>query len=144
MKNIFVRSILFGLLLMALTLSAAKKKPKMAKVKPVGDKPSISRVEPRGIQRGIETKVKLVGTNFVGLTELVFSDPKLKAEILEEKDTIAWIKVTAASDLTRGDYDIFVKNEKGESGKVKLYVDDLPQVLEIATNEICESCPKFP
>src|SRR6187549_1721399 len=131
MKNIFIRLLACCLILSVLTLSAAKKKPKMEKAaKPVGDKPEITRLEPRGIQRGIETKVKLVGTNFIGLTDLKFSNPKLKGEILEDEEeepTEAWITVTAASDLARGAYDISVKNEKGESGKVKLYIDDLPQ-----------------
>lgn len=138
MKNILIRLLACCLILSVLTLSAAKK-PKMEKAKAVGDKPDISRLEPRGIQRDVETKVKLVGTNFIGLTELIFSNPKLKGEILEDEDekpTEAWIKITAASDLARGGYDISVKNEKGESGKVKLYVDDLPQFSEITTNKI--------
>lgn len=146
MKHIFVRAILCSLLLAALAVSAAKKKPKMQKPKPIDDKPGISQIEPRGIQRGIETKIKLIGTNLIGLASLNFSSPKLKGEILDdgaEKPTEAWMKIVAARDLPRGGYDFSVKNEKGESGKVKIYVDDLPQVSETATNEISE-LPQLP
>jgi hypothetical protein len=144
MKNIFLRVLAISLVLSALTISAAKKKPKMEKAKPLGGKPNITRLEPRGIQRGVKTKVKLLGTNFTGLTELTFSTPKLTGEILgDQTETEAWIKVTAAADLPRGDYEFSVRNEKGESDKVKLYVDDLSQVSEVATNEI-NPLPKLP
>ncbi|MEO7297644.1 MAG: hypothetical protein ABI042_03595, partial [Verrucomicrobiota bacterium] len=138
MKNIFVRSLAIVLIAATFTVSAAEKKPKMEKPKPVmvGDKPNISRLEPRGIQRGVATKVTLTGTNFAGVTEVQFSNPKLKAEIIEDEDekpTEAWIKITAATDLARGAYEFSLKNEKGESGKVKIYVDDLPQVYEDTT-----------
>ena len=131
MKMIFVRSILFLLLFGALTVSA-QKKPKAKPMKPIGDKPSITRIEPRGIQRGVETKIKLIGTNFVGLTELNFSNPKITGEVLEEHDTMALIEVTTSPELARGDYEFSVKNEKDESAKVKMFVDDLPQILEVA------------
>ncbi len=147
MKNILTRLFVIAFLLLALVVSAAPKKTKakMEKPKPIGDKPDISRIEPRGIQRGVETKIKLIGTNLVGLAELKFSNEKLKGEILEddEKPTEAWLKVTAASDLTRGGYEFSAKNEKGESGKVKLYVDDLPQVFEKPMDKISK-LPEMP
>jgi hypothetical protein len=131
MKNLFLRSIFFALVFGALTSLAAKKKPKMQQPKPVGDKPVVSFFEPRGIQRGVETKIKIVGTNLVGLTNVSFSNAKLKGEILDNKKaTETWIKVIAASDLARGGYEFSVKNEKGESAKQKLFVDDLPAVYE--------------
>ncbi|MEO6034735.1 MAG: hypothetical protein ABIQ35_05730 [Verrucomicrobiota bacterium] len=145
MKTILICLFVIALCVVQSTLIAAPKKPKMAKPKPVGDKPDVSRLEPRGIQRGIETKIKLIGTNLVGVSEVKFSNEKLHGEILEdeEKPTEAWITVTTPSDLTRGGYEFSLKNEKGESAKVKLYVDDLPQVLEIPAESISK-LPSLP
>ncbi len=141
MKNNSVRLLAILLILSASTLFAAKKLTK-EKPKPAGEKPEISRVEPRGIQRGVETKIKIIGTNFVGLTDLKFSQSKLRGEIIEDENaTEAWIQVKADSDLVRGDYDFTLKNEKGESGKVKIYVDDLPQIHE---GDPLSNVPKTP
>ncbi|MGI8965407.1 MAG: c-type cytochrome domain-containing protein, partial [Limisphaerales bacterium] len=143
MRTIFIRFLIVTILLMTLVAFAAKaKKPKKEKAKPIGEKPNISQIEPRGIQRGLETKIKLIGTNFLELTELKLSNPKLHGEIMEEEDekmTEAWIHVTPEKDLARGVYDLSVLNEKGESAPVKLYVDDLPQVYE--TNKVAAVYP---
>ena len=133
LTSILALALIFGV---ALEAPAAAKKPKKKMAEPkkkIGEKPDITLLEPRGIQRGVETKIKLVGTNFLGLTELKLGNKKLTGALdadADEKLTEAWIKVKAASDLPRGPYEISVVNEKGESAKVKLYVDDLPQVSE--------------
>ncbi len=145
MKNLFIRLLALVLILSAPSL-IAQKKPKMAKAKPAGDKPSISRIEPRGIQNGIETKIKIIGTNLIELTELNFSHTNLIGEILETDETNAtevWIKITASPELTRGGYDLWLKNGQGESGKVKIYLDDLPHVYEEDTNRSSRD-PKIP
>ena len=48
----------------------------------------------------------------------------------EPKATEAWIKITAALDLARGAYEVSLEAPGGESDRVKLYVDDLPQLIE--------------
>jgi hypothetical protein len=138
LKNICVVAVT---LLVVCSSIGAPKKAKMAKPKPkpIGDKPDITLVEPRGIQRGLETRVRLVGTNFIDLTEVKTSNPKLVAKLDGESDeaaTEAWINVKPAADLSRGAYDISVVNAKGESAKVKLYVDDIPQAQETKTNSV--------
>ena len=134
-----MRALKNGLLLMlicAIAASAAPRKPKkMPKPRVIGDKPDITRFEPRGVQNGIEIRVKLIGTNLVDLTEVKSSDSKLVAKLDGESDediTEASIIVKAAPELKRGGYDISVVNAKGESAKMKLYVDDIPQVEESA------------
>jgi len=47
----------------------------------------------------------------------------------EPKASEVWIKVTAAADLPRGPYEVSVEAPGGESGRLKLHVDDLPQVV---------------
>src|SRR5262249_29081062 len=75
--------LLFTALLFTLPLLAATKKPaKMApapKVPP--GKPEIFILEPRGIQRGAAAKIKLIGTNLIGLTELKLHNQQLKGEL---------------------------------------------------------------
>src|SRR5712671_1789796 len=130
------RVILLAVVVMAsLSVFAARKKPaKMAppsKVPP--GKAEIFQLEPRGVQRGVTARIKLVGTNLIGLTELKLHNPKLKGELLAEPEITtneAWIEITAAPDLARGSYEVSVKNTNSESSKLKLYVDDLPQAYE--------------
>ena len=103
------------------------------------DKPALVRAEPRGVQRGLETRIKLVGSNLVSLKELKLHNPKLSGSIAPEaepKSREAWIKLTAAADLPRGAYDISVIGPGGESGTLKIHVDSLPQMVEQATNAI--------
>ena len=96
---------------------------------PAPAKPVINSLEPRGLQRGVETKIKLTGTGLNTLTNVTFQVPQLKGELLPEARTNeVWIKVTAAADLARGAYELSVKNTAGESGRLKLQLDDLPQI----------------
>ena len=100
-------------------------------------KPELVRVEPPGIQRGVETKLKLAGSNLANVTQLKLHHSKLTGELMQEpepKAKEAWIKVLAASDLARGPYEISVEGPGGESSKIKLYVDQLPQVIEAESN----------
>ena len=102
-------------------------------------KPELVQAEPRGIQRGIETRVKLVGSNLVSLKELKLHNPKLSGAILtdsEPKAKEAWIQLTAAADLPRGAYEVSVTGPGGESGKLKIHVDSLPQIVEQTTNAL--------
>lgn len=121
-----------------LPLSAADPKPKAkAKAMPTpAGVPAITRLEPRGIQRGVETRLKLVGSNLVGLTNVTFHGPKLTgALLLDAKAGEVWLTVTAAPDLTRGSYELSVKSAAGESARVKLHVDDLRQAATPAKTE---------
>jgi len=102
-------------------------------------KPELTRAEPRGIQRGLETRIKLVGSNLLSLKELKLHNPKLTGVILtnpEPKAREAWIQLTAVADLARGPYEISVVGPGGESGALKMYVDSLPQIVEQETNLI--------
>jgi hypothetical protein len=128
-----LKLVLSSVLCLGLVASAhaAAKKPKMEKPKkPVGNKPDISQIEPRGLQRGVETTIKLVGTNLVGLSKMKFSSKQITGEIIEDENTHALIKIKTDATLPRAPYDLSVVNEKGESTKVKIYVDNLPVISE--------------
>ena len=134
MKTILALSFLATVFFLEPVLEAAP----TAEGKAAEGKPEISRLDPRGVQRGVEVKIKVFGTNLLGLSEVKFSNEKIKADILDidEKTTEAWITVLASPDLKRGDYEFSLKNEKGESARVKLFVDDLPQILETASDAV--------
>ena len=121
----------------SLPLSAADPKPK-AKAKemaPAGV-PAITRLEPRGVQRGVEVRLKLVGSNLAGLTNVTFHSPKLTGALLPDaKAGEAWLTLSAAPDLARGSYELSVKSAAGESARVKLHVDDLRQVTDTTKTE---------
>ncbi|MBI2928270.1 MAG: hypothetical protein HYY24_21585 [Verrucomicrobia bacterium] len=96
-------------------------------------KPELQRAEPRGRQRGAAHKLKLIGANLASLTELKLHHEKLKGALVKEgaQDDEVWITLTAPPDLALGPYEISVANAAGESGRVKIHVDDLPQTSEI-------------
>src|SRR5947208_2296191 len=84
------------LLLVAFDLFAAAKKPAKMKAPPKipPGKPEIFQLEPHGIQRGVAAKIKLIGTNLVGLTELKLHDDKLEGALLDDPPATtngAWI-----------------------------------------------------
>ncbi len=104
--------------------------------KPGQVKPEIFSVEPRGLQRGTTNRFKLTGTNLLGLTGLKLYDSKLRGQLLsapEPATNEVWIELSASADLARGPYEFSVQSTNLESTKLKLQVDDLPQVSETAT-----------
>src|SRR6266850_2996029 len=95
--------------------------------------PEIFSLEPRGIQRGTTAKIKLIGTNLIGLTELLLHNSKLGGELLKTPAPTTnevWIRIIVATNLSRGPCELSVKNTNSESSKLKLYIDDLPQIYE--------------
>ncbi|MBI3882382.1 MAG: hypothetical protein HY301_20280 [Verrucomicrobia bacterium] len=110
--------------------AAAAKKAAAVKAAMAG-KPVLTRLEPPGIQRGVATEVKLTGKNLGTLTSLKFSNPKVKGEIISagaKKPDEALVKITADASVPRAAIEATAVNAQGESEKVKLYVDDLPQI----------------
>ncbi len=90
------------------------------------------------MQLGTELTVKVTGANFLGLTAVKSDNPKLFVSLTNKAmatETDIWLKVKAATNLPRGDYDISLANEKGEGTPAKLYVGHLPHVFEPETNK---------
>lgn len=96
-------------------------------------KPELTRVEPRGVQRGMATRIKLFGSNLVNLAELKVHNAKITGTLEKSSNASAnevWASLTPASDLPRGAYEVSVLSAGGESSRLKLQVDDLPQLTE--------------
>ena len=100
-------------------------------------KPELNMIEPRGIQRGATTKVKLIGKNLADLSAATASNPMVKAEVVRDGagPDAAFVNLTADAQLPPGTYELFVTNGGGESGRVKVYADGLPQVQEQEPND---------
>jgi hypothetical protein len=93
--------------------------------------PGLSGVEPRGVQRGLPTMLKLSGTNLAGITNVATSNTKLRVSLLSATNAQeAPAMVEADVTLPRGAYEISARGPGGESDKVKVFVDNLPQMTE--------------
>ena len=104
---------------------------------PPAVKPEITAVEPRGIQLGATTRIKLAGKNLAEVTEAKAHQPTLKATLLPDPPPQAdavWVELSATKPLDPGGYNITVKSAGGESDRIKVYVEDLPQVAESEPN----------
>lgn len=103
----------------------------------VAPPPELVAVEPRGIQRGLTTRVKLAGKNLADIATAKFSDKRLVGRVLLDPKPVSaevWIEVTASGDLDRGKYEIAVTGPGGSSRNLQLFVDDLRQVVEAEPN----------
>lgn len=94
-------------------------------------KPELLRPEPRGVQRGIETKIKLLGKH-LGRADVVslFRGGKLfTAQQPQPGNETVMFSVKPQTDEPRGPWEVSVTTASGESARVKLWVDDLPQMV---------------
>jgi hypothetical protein len=122
-----------GLMVLGSVAQAQEKKAKMA---PAPAKPEITRIEPRGFQRGETVKIKVTGKALDQLTEIKLHNPKLTGQLLTNpapKATEAWLELGAAADLSRSAPEFSLVSKGGESARVKVFIDDLPQVYEAAS-----------
>lgn len=110
-------------------------------------KPELARAEPRGLQRGITTRIKLIGSNLLAATELKLANTNLTGKLEQTTNDAAgmrWVSLTAAGDLAPGPYEISVASKGGESSKLKLYVDDLPQLIEAEASTTSVTATNLP
>ncbi|MGE0610469.1 MAG: c-type cytochrome domain-containing protein, partial [Pirellulales bacterium] len=100
--------------------------------------PQLTSLSPRGIERGTATKVRLIGTNLAGATEVKSNNPLLTVKLVPptEQPSELSIEATAAADLPTGVYEVGVVTPGGASGMLKLYVDNLPQAVESEPNDL--------
>jgi len=127
------------LVLCAAATANAAEPAKKAAPPPV---PTISRIEPRGVERGTEAKVMLTGANLAAITNVTFSNTNLTATVLPDaKPAGASIFVKSSGSLARGAYEFSVKSAAGESSRVRLFVDDIPQFDEAANRAAAPAIP---
>ncbi|MBM3847989.1 MAG: hypothetical protein FJ405_17100, partial [Verrucomicrobia bacterium] len=94
-------------------------------------KPELTKLLPRGIQRGSEVLVELTGKNLEGVASLKIGHPGLKTVVVKPggHDKIS-VKLKVESSTPRGSYSLTAMGPGGESGELKIWVDDLPNFQE--------------
>lgn len=99
--------------------------------------PELARLEPRGLQRGVTTRVRLTGKNLLGVEKLDFGkshfDVKLVHNDSENAETVL-ADITPHADLARGRYDVRAITAGGKSKTLAIEVDDLAQQTETEPN----------
>lgn len=99
--------------------------------------PEIKSISPRGVWHGVPTRLKLAGANFTGVTNVQFSDPRLRVMFFEVTHANEInLRLEAEINTPPGGYEVSVRGPGGESAKVKLYVDHMKQVAEAAATNI--------
>ena len=119
-------------------------KPAPVAMKPKPAVPEITRVEPRGVQTGATTKIKLSGKNLAGIKSVKFNLAGLTATVVQdEKGTGAELTVVAEAKVPRSPVEMSVVTAAGETAQQKLLVDDLPQIVAPAAKEplVLETLP---
>jgi WD40 repeat protein/mono/diheme cytochrome c family protein len=113
-------------------------KPNAAKAKVAAAKPELVRLTPKGFQTGATTQITATGKNLAGITSSVASNPLIQIAITktDAAGTTVTLAVTAPKEVPRGAYDISIKTTAGETAKVKLYADYLPQQVATGIAEV--------
>ncbi|CAN5682323.1 hypothetical protein BH11VER1_BH11VER1_16680 [soil metagenome] len=106
-------------------MPAAKEMPKPAA------KPELLRLEPRGVQTGATTSVKVTGKNLTAVQSVNFSHVGLKASVVSvnKEGTQLMVDIVADKNVPRSQQDISLVTEAGATAKLKLLVDALPQTV---------------
>lgn len=121
------------------TGQAAPRQKPAAQAKPVKKAampalPELTRLEPRGVQSGAATTIKVTGRNLAGIKSVNFSTPGVNATVasIDTSGTSAELNISADAKIPRTQIEMSVVTAAGESAKKKVLVDDLPQVVASA------------
>ena len=96
-------------------------------------KPELDSISPRAMQSGTTAEFSLRGKNLTHLKAVLFTNPKIKAELLpasKSNAVIARVKISVDKALSRGTHELWGKNSGGESNRLKIHIGDLPQIFE--------------
>ena len=94
-------------------------------------KPEVTRLEPRGVQSGASTPVKVTGKALTGLKEVKIGHPGIKARIISVNTagTEAQLEIAAGKSVPRSQLPLTLITPAGETMAQKLFVDYLPQIV---------------
>lgn len=92
--------------------------------------PTLAKLEPRGFQSGVETVITATGTGLTAIKAIKTSDARVVAKVVEAKGTTLTFKLSSPKDLPRASYEVSVVTPNGETSKLMLYADDVPQAMK--------------
>lgn len=100
--------------------------------------PELRAVQPRGLWRGSPTLLRLTGAHLTDATNVIVSNPGLHAALRPTTNANELrVMAEAGTSLKPGEYELSVRGPGGESTKVKVFVDSMPQFDQTqVTNEI--------
>ena len=96
-------------------------------------KPELATPAPRGVERGVAAKIKVTGKNLGGATEAKAHRTGVQVQLLREPAPAAgeiWVEVRTDAACATGPVELSVVTTAGESNRVTVHVDDLPQRAE--------------
>jgi hypothetical protein len=102
-------------------------------------KPEISIATPRGIVRGTTSRVRLTGKHLDRLRDVRAHADGIATRLLGDESAdaaSAWIEITPSATTPRGAYEISVSGENGDSGRLRFWIDDIPQHVEAEPNDL--------
>ena len=103
-------------------------------------KPELASVEPRGLERGVPGRLRLVGKNLLEPTSVKFDRGQFTTKILaptgDPSPSETLVEVTPAPDTPRGRYKLSIVTEAGASNEIAVEVDNLPQQVESEPNAV--------
>lgn len=111
---------------------AVKPKAKPA-AKPA--KPELTRFDPPGFQPGVKTRIRAIGKNLMGVKEVKSADARVKAKLAEDGASPV-IEIESDAALPRGTYELSVVTSGGETARMKVLADELPQMTTLPEKAI--------
>jgi len=101
--------------------------------------PQLDGVNPRGVQRGTETTIELVGRRLEGPLELVIYDPGITVLELESQGAAKVLaRIRINKDARLGEYRVRLRTKWGWTALRTLFVGALPCVEEKENNSLFE------
>lgn len=95
---------------------------------PPPPKPVLTRIDPRGVQSGEETTLHLTGQHLTNATVIsIYTDHLISVLRPTSIDGEVRFPLDVPAEQARGPLEITVSTPAGESGRLKVWVDDLPQ-----------------
>ncbi len=100
----------------------------------VASSPALSLIMPRGVQRGTEVDIVLLGARLADAQEVLFYEPGVEVLSLEAQDSQVTVKVKIAADARLGEHIARVRTTSGISELRTFYVGALPSIDEVEPN----------
>lgn len=101
-------------------------------------RPELAAISPRGIQRGVATRVHFTGKNLLDASGVQVAGgawTAVPSANQEARSNEVWLDVTPTADLTRGTYRLAIVTPGGASNELAIEVDDLVQLAEQEPND---------
>ncbi|HEY2892905.1 MAG TPA: c-type cytochrome domain-containing protein, partial [Pirellulales bacterium] len=100
-------------------------------------KPLLAVVSRRGITIGQPSRLTLSGKHLAEVTAVKSNDEHLPVKLQPVASGLQLeIEITPAAELSRGRYELWAVGPAGESNRVPLELDDLPQLAEMEPNDV--------